>query len=265
MFDHNFSENNKTLLVLLLVILIFFITSLFIFTVVKIGNVVKEGQYIGAETKINRTIAVSGKGEVYAKPDIALVTFSVTTEDKTVARAMKINSNKMNAVLDAIKKQGVKSEDLKTTNFAIAPRYEWRKNTKLYPSGTRVLVGYDVSQSLQVKIRDMQKIGDIIQLATNAGANQVGNLYFTFNNPQQLKDQARGEAIKEARIKAKELSSQLGVGLVRIMNFSENKESIPRYYGLERAVAMPGGGETPQIETGQNKIESNVTITYEIR
>ena len=130
-----------------------------------------------------------------------------------------------------------------------------------------MLVGYEVTQSLEVKIRDMAKIGDILQGATDAGANQVGDLQLTVDKQDELKKQAREEAIKKAKARAQELASQLGIKLVRIVNFSEGV-SVPYYYDYALKEAAGMGGETapsPQIETGENKISVTVTITYEIR
>ena len=261
----NLREKNKILFTGLLIILAVFLLALTVSTIVGIQNKIKEGKYIGQEIETKNTITVSDKGEVYAKPDLALTDFSVITEKKTVAEAMSENAEKMNAVIDFIKEQGVEDKDLKTVNFNIYPRYEWYDTIQFYPQGKRVLVGYEVQQSLEVKIRDMEKIGDIIQGATDAGANQVGDLQFTIDNPDELKKQARGQAIEKAKNKAEELASQLGVKLVRITNFSESGV-IPYYYGFKKAVGMGGGEEAPapEIETGENKIEITVSITYEI-
>ena len=254
----NLKEKEKCLCATLLVILGIFLITLIISKAIDIRDKV---QITG------NTITVSDTGEIYAKPDLALTTFSVITEEKTVAEALSKNTRKMNTVIDFVKSQGVEEKDLKTTSFNIYPRYEWyeEKECLVYPcpTGKRVLVGYEVQQSLEVKIRDMAKIGDIIQGATDAGANQVGDLQFTIDKEDELKKQAREQAIEKAKTKAKELASQLGVNLVRISNFSESS-IIPYYYGLEKAAAMGASEEAPQIETGENKIEVNVTITYEI-
>jgi len=192
-----------------------------------------------------------------------LIDFSVVGEKKTVIEAMAENTKKMNSVIEAIKSQGVEEKDLKTTNFSISPRYEWYEKSEIYPAGKRVLVGYEVNQTLQVKIRDLTKIGNIIQVATKAGANQVGDLQFTIDKQDELKSQARKEAIEKAKVMAKEIAGQLGVKLVKITNFSENAIApIPYPYFMEKA--MSGGAETPQIQTGENKIEVQVSITYEI-
>ena len=261
----NLEEKNKILFTGLLIILTVFLLALTVYTVVVIQNKIKEGRYIGQEIESRNTITVFGKGEVYTRPDLAITIFSVVTEKKTVSEALSENTEKMNTIIDSMKEQGVEDKDLKTTSFNIYPRYDWYNETRFYPQGRRVLVGYEVRQSLQVKIRDMEKIGEIIQKATNAGANQVGDLQFTIDNEDEFKKQARGQAIEKAQDKAKELASQLGVRLVRIVNFSESGV-VPYYYGLEKIVGMGGSEETaaPTIETGENKIEVNVIITYEI-
>ena len=112
---------------------------------------------------------------------------------------------------------------------------------------------------------DMEKIGEIIEAATEAGANQVGDLEFTIDEPDEFKAQAREEAIKQAREKAEVIAKQLKVTLVRVTNFSETSQS-PRYdYSLALKEAVGGGNEeVPEIETGENKIEISVSVTYEI-
>lgn len=262
-------KEKKQLFVVLGVVLCLFLAALVVSTAVDVQNKIKEGKYIGREFEAQEVITVSGDGEIYAKPDLAIVDFSVVSEAKTVAPAMEDNTQKMNAVVEAMKSQGVESKDLKTTSFNISPRYEWYyPQTCLYPpcSQKRVLVGYEITQTLQVKIRDMAKIGDIIQKAANAGSNQTGDLQLTIDKQDELLKQAREQAIEKAKNKAKELASQLGVKLVRITNFSEGGASLFYPYLTEKMTGMEGVAEAPapQIETGQNKIAVTVSITYQI-
>jgi len=268
MENENFKNIKKVkiyLVACLAVVLTLFLITLIVSTIVGIQNKVKEGKYIGQGIETKSTIRVSDTGVIYAKPDLAIISFSVKNEAKTVDIAMKENVEQMNRIIDAIKKQGVESKDLKTTNFNIYPRYEYHEKKEIppyYPQGERVLVGYEIIQSLQVKIRDMEKIGKIIEGATTAGANQVGNLQFTIDKQDEFKKQAREQAINKAKTKAEELALQLGVNLVRIINFSETSV-LPRFYGLDEASGL-GGEKAPQIEIGENKIEVTVFITYEI-
>ncbi|MBI4101403.1 MAG: SIMPL domain-containing protein [Candidatus Nealsonbacteria bacterium] len=212
-------------------------------------------------------ITVSGTGEIFVAPDLAQTSFSVITEAKTVGEALKQNTEKMNAVVNFVKGQGVESKDLKTTSFNIFPRYEYQaieRDIYPYPPGKRVLVGYEVSQSLQVKIRDLTKVGAVLEGAAGAGANLIGDLQFTVDKEEELKKEARAKAIVDAKEKAAGLTSQLGVRLVRIVNFNESGGGIPIFFAKEAALPMAGGA-TSQIETGENKIQVQVSITYEIR
>ena len=256
-------QQNRELVRIFLIVLILFVIVLMVSTIVSIQNKVKEGRYIGQDIEIKNTIAVSGTGEVAAKPDLALVTFSVVTEGKTVAAALEENTRKMNAVIAQAKGQGVEEKDLKTTSFTIYPRYDYTRAPSPV-SGKRVLVGYEVRQSLQVKIRDLEKVGKMLQIAADAGANQVGDLQFTIDNQDELKKQARAQAIQKAKEQAKEIASQLDVRLVRIVDFQESR-IVPRFYALEaRALDADVGTSIPDIETGENEISVTVTLTYEI-
>jgi len=261
--DLKINENKFLLKSFSVVLILFlFISTIYIFT--SIQNKIKEGKYIGQDLESRNTISVSGIGEIYVKPDLAITSFSVVTEKKEIAEAMEENTQKMNTIINSIKEQGVEEKDLKTIGFNIYPRYEWYEKTLLYPNGKRVLVGYEIRQSLEVKIRDMGKIGTIIQKATDAGANQIGNLQFTIDQEEEFKKQARESAIKEAKEKAEELASQLGIKLVRIVNFNESKV-MPYFYDYKTATNIETIGEVaPQIEVGENKIKVTVNIIYEI-
>lgn len=263
---HKFAGKKKHLFISLIGILNILLIFLIVWIGVGINNRIKEGRYIGQDIEPRNTITVSDTGEVYTKPDLALVTLSVLSESKTVAEAMQDNTEKMNAVIEFVKNQGVEAKDLKTTSFNISPRYEWQEKGTCVPpcpSGRRVLVGYEVRQSLQVKIRNMEQIGNVLEGATDAGANEVGNLQFTVDNEEALKKQARDQAIEKTKNKARELALKLGVDLVKIISFSESGSS-PRFYAFDETPYGAGGEAAPKIETGENKIEVTVNITYEI-
>ncbi|MBI2042623.1 MAG: SIMPL domain-containing protein [Candidatus Nealsonbacteria bacterium] len=225
--------------------------------------------FVSKAPEVSNNISFTGTGEVFIKPDLALITFAVQNEATTVAEAMSENTKKMNAIIDATKNLGVDGKDLETTSFNISPRYEWLDLETCInypcPSGERILVGYEVYQSLRVKIRNLEKTGNIIQSATDMGATDVSGLQFSVDNEDELKNQARKMAIDEAKNKAKELSSQLGVNLNKIINFSESEFPAPVFlYGLEQISMGSGMPDVPRVETGENKIEVTVTITYEI-
>ena len=250
---------SKVFVISLIIVLVCFVV-LIAFGALKAINEFKRGKYIGQEFQRVNSVTVSATSEIYAKPDIGFVTLSVVTEAKTIAEAMTENTSKMNNVIGFVKEQGVEAKDLKTTNFSINPRYEYNRET-----GKRTLAGYEVDQSLQVKIRDLSKTGSILEGAAEFGANEVGNLQFTIDNEDALKAQAREGAIKKAKAKAEVLANQLGVNLIRITNFSE-REITPQPISYYKTMMMEGvgGAEVPEIETGENKISVTVSITYEI-
>jgi len=213
----------------------------------------------------NNQITVSGVGQMYVKPDLALENFSVKTEGKTVKEVMQENSQDMNEVMKAITDLGVLQKDIQTTNFNLYPRYEWTGETKIFPSGHRVLVGYEMTQTLKVKIKDLETIGKIIDAATQAGANQVGDLVFTIENPEVVKGQARLQAIEEAQKEAKSLAKQLGVRLGKIMSVDFGT-AMPQPIRMmaTKEIGVGSGASAPQIATGQNLIEVTANLTYRI-
>ncbi len=258
---HNHMKGKKKIFLVLLSVLIVFFIVLILSTAVDVVNKIKEGRYISQNVRIRNSIIVSETGEVYAKPDLAVITFTVVKEAKSVADAMDENSATMNNVIEAVKEQGVEDKDLKTTSFNISPRYEYSEGTY----GKRILVGYEVVQALQVKIRDLGKIGTIIERATSSGANEASDLQMTIDNQDELKKQAREQAITGAKVKAEELTSQLDVKLGKIVSFNESFYAPyydSRVYMMEEGIG--GAGVIPDIQTGENKISVSVVITYEI-
>jgi uncharacterized protein YggE len=214
------------------------------------------------------TITVAGKGEVVIKPDLATVSFGVTAENLDVSKAQTEATTKMNKIIDLLKTKGVAEKDIKTTNYNIYPRYDYVKSELAYYGGKQVLSAYVVSQTVEVKIRDIAKAGEILSGVGEFGVTDVSGLTFTVDDQDTVKDQARDLAITDAKAQAKVLAKGLGVRLVRITSFSENG-NYPIFYGMEKSAVMGMGGAdaapAPQLPAGENKITSNVSIIYEIR
>jgi uncharacterized protein YggE len=224
------------------------------------------------DNRIVNTITVSGKGEVVVIPDIATVSFGVTAENADVSKAQTESATKINKIMEFLKAKGIEAKDIKNINYSIYPRYDYTKVTQAYPyGGKQVLAGYTVSQTVEVKIHKdlLPKVGEILSGVGEFGVTDVSGLTFSVDKIDAEKNKARDEAIKDARAQAKVLADELGVKLVKITSFSENG-NYPMYYGMDSKVmaAAPmgmGGGVSPEIPTGENKITSSVVITYEIR
>lgn len=205
------------------------------------------------------TIVVDGDGKVIAMPDLATINLGVQTEKAEVAAAQKENTEKMNKIIDAIKAQGIKPADIQTTNYQINPQYDYR-------DGSTKLRGYIVTQNLTLNVRDLSKLGRILEIAGSMGANQVGGLNFTVDKPEMLKNSARDKAISDAKAKAESLAKSLGVRLGAIRSFNEAGISPPILYSKMEAYGVGGGDmPAPSIEQGSLEINSHVTIVYEIK
>lgn len=233
----------------------------------------KSMRYIGSGVSASNTITVSGEGEVSAVPDTA--TFSVTIQERaqTVAAAQEVATKRSNDVVDFLKEEDIDDKDIQTADYSIYPEYEYRETSSegMYRPGKQVLVGYNVSQTITVKVRDTEKAGDILSGVGELGVSQVSGLSFTIDDEDQLKNDARDEAIAQAKEKAEALADSLGVDVVRVVGFSEDG-SYPQPYAygrggvaMDMAVAQEAKSSAPALPTGENKIYSNVTITYEIR
>lgn len=225
------------------------------------------------------TISFSGEGKVFAKPDIAVVSFSILTEAKTSKVAQDQNSEKSKKVVDFLKSQDIDEKDIKTTGYNVYPQYSYPRSlplgveTQNYPesypeyyNSNPKITGYQVNQSFEVKVKDLEKISTVLDGLVIAGANQVNQLGFKVDKEEELKDQARELAIKDAKEKASTLKKQLGIRLGKIVNYNEGGY-YPQPYFLEAKVTdgRGGGMDGPSVPAGENEIVVNVTITYQIK
>jgi uncharacterized protein YggE len=250
--------------------------------------------YIGAGIQPTNTISVSGTGDAYAIPDVATFSFTVNDTEKVVADAQTKVTTKINAAMTAVEGQGVDKKDIQTTYYSINPHYEYQNAvcpmsagvsnsssasggssssgvmipaTPIYcPPGKSVITGYDVSESVSVKLRDTTKAGTLLVALGTLGVTDLNGPSFDVDNPDAVQSQARTIAIADAQSKAKVLAEQLGVQLVRIVSFSDDNGSYPQpvMYAMNASVGATKAAAVPDISTGQQKVTDNVTITYEI-
>ncbi len=252
-----------------------------VFLALQSLNTLKEFSYIGSGVTATNIITVSGKGSVFSVPDTGSFSFSVTEDGKTVKEAQDKESTKINAIIDAVKGMGVDEKDIQTVGYNSNPTYEYSNSacpasppssggvyTPVYcPPGKQVLTGYEVSQTISVKIRKTDTAGDILTKVGSLGATNISGLDFVTDDIDSVQAEARDKAIQDAKAKAKVLAKSLGVSLVRIVSFNENGNYPgPIMYAMAagKTVSMDAS-VPPQVPVGQNEIVSNVTITYEVR
>jgi hypothetical protein len=220
----------------------------------------------GDDTYPSNVISVTGEGEAVAVPDVAEFTFSVNEKGESVEVAQTGATNKMNAAIDFLKKNGVEEKDIKTTGYNAYPQYQYTTCTGMVCVNEQKLIGYEVSQTISVTVRDTAKAGELLSGVGKTGITNVSGLSFKVDDPEKFKKEARLMAIEKAKAQAEVLAEGLGVKLKGVVSFSE--DSGPYGYGMggdgmmakESAVSS-----APQIPSGEEKITSKVYVTYEIR
>jgi uncharacterized protein YggE len=221
------------------------------------------------------SITVSGNGEVFAVPDVAQFSFTITKDAKTMADAQKQVSDLGNGLIEKLKAAGIQEKDIKTEGFNAYPKYETAKMdtrpcspTYCPPSnGDQIIVGYTVSHTYSVKVRNLEKSSDIAKLLTDANVSSVNGPDFTIADIDSVKNDARDKAIVDAKAQAKVLAQQLGVRLGDIIDFQvvdNGSYPMPMYAKSAMAAADSAGTPTPNIEPGQSDIKVQVQITYRI-
>lgn len=247
----------------------FIITLLAIIGVFVVGELAYKFQTLPQNAP--REVYVSGEGKAYGKPDVAIINLGAHTEATKSQDAVNQNNKIMDAVVKSIKELGVEDKDIQTTFYNLTPNYEYEApalNRELYPpySGKRIISGYSLDQQIQVKIRNFDKINEILDKATSEGANTVSQLQFTIDDMEKLKSQAREKAINRAKEKANSLLSQAGLRSMQIVNVSEGYMPGPGpFLRQEYAKAADESSVAPQIQTGQLEVYSTVTLTYRVR
>jgi uncharacterized protein YggE len=206
------------------------------------------------------TFDVEGTGKVSAIPDVAEVNLGIEVRRRTVFEAQKEANEKINKITEAVKKLGIEERYIKTVNYSVYPQYDFKEG--------RSVTGYNVNVSLQIKVKNFEKINAVIDAATSLGANQVGGLNFTIDDKklEDLKMQARKQAIEEAKKKAKEIAALAGIRLGKIVNVSENSTS-PYFPQSLKQMQMGMGGSDQETQTnilpGESEITVSVTLSYE--
>jgi uncharacterized protein YggE len=230
-----------------------------------------------------RTFSVTGEGKVVAKPDIIQFSFSIIDEGGQDLTALQTqNDTKTKKITDFVKAQGVDVKDIQSTGYSVSPRYQNSScgffgapsvGTGVVAQPVRIcpppaIVGYTITSSYSVKVRDFTKANDILAGVVTAGANNVSQLSFQIDDPAKLRDQARALAVTQARARASALAKSGGFSVGRLVSVDD--QSQPMYaYGVGGAADMKVSNAViaptaPSIEPGSQKVDVNVTLRYEI-
>jgi uncharacterized protein YggE len=203
---------------------------------------------------LDKLVTVTGQATVSVAPDVAEIRIGVTSHGKNAREASEANAKQMTAVMAAIKDRGISERDMQTSRLSLQPQYDPNK------AGPARLLGFQVTNQLTVKIRDIDKLPSILDHAIAAGANEMSGIEFEVSGESKLLDQARDAAIADARRKAELYAKAAGATLGRVVAITEEgAPSPPRPFAGMRA----GAGAVP-VAPGEQTLRAVVTVSYEL-
>jgi uncharacterized protein len=212
------------------------------------------------------TLSMSAEGKVTAKPDLATVNVGVVSVEKTAKEAQDENTKSTNKIIDTVKKLGIPEADIVTSNFSVYPNYT-------YDGRQNEINGYQATQTLTIKVRKVDQstdtLGKILSQSVDNGSNQIQGVYFSFDDPDNLRQQARKLAIDKAKQKAMDLAAASGLRLGKVVTISESSgyTPYPIAYPTEADKGFGGGvaSPTPQIQPGSQDVTAQMTVVFEIK
>jgi uncharacterized protein len=213
------------------------------------------------DAKLPRTLSLVGHGEVHATPDRAVITMGVASFAATAQEALAANTKSMNDLMATLKAAGIENKDIMTNNFSVNPRLDYSQNNGQPPKVT----GYDVNNTVMVTLRKIDSIGDVLDKAVTSGSNQINGISFGIANPEAAMDEARKEAVKDAKRKADLYAGASGVSLGNLISLSEGAGYQPPQPMMMQAKTMSSDAGNVPIAQGEQVIAIDVNITWEIK
>jgi uncharacterized protein YggE len=206
------------------------------------------------------TLTVTAEASVDAAPDVANVSAGVVTQAPDAAAALAANSARMKEVVQALRSAGVEARDIQTSQLGLQPQYRYREGQ------APLITGYQATNSVSVRLRDLARIGPVLDTLVKVGANSISGPSFMIDRPEPLLDRARSEAVKAARARADLIASAAGVEVVRVLSIREGAAFDPEPRPMMRAMAMESApAPAPPVEAGETRLRAQVTVTFEIR
>lgn len=215
-----------------------------------------------AERVKRPSISVTGRGEISAKPDVAVITVGVVSHAATASQAAKDNGAITTRLMTALTERGVAEKDVQTTNLSVAPRYnqpnprQAAENAEFIPR----IIGYEVVNDVRVVARKLDQVGALLDDVLNAGANQVSGVAFQVEHPEKLMDEARKRAMADAKRKATLLADEAGVRVGPPRSIEE-ADGQPRFYGLN---VMAAPAPRLPVAPGEEKYSVTVSVVYSL-
>lgn len=204
-----------------------------------------------------KTITATGEGAIKVIPDMASVTVGVLSEHKELIKAQDDNANKMNAVINSLTDLGIKKEDIKTTGYNISPKYDWDKATS-----KSVLVGYTVSNTIEVIINDITQSGIVLDKVVANGSNNIHGIRFGVKDETTLYNQALELAVKDAKAKALAMGKGLNITNIEPLHITEASNRYVPIYAEKNMIMDAVNRESTPISLGELDVTASVTVEF---
>ena len=204
-------------------------------------------------------LSVSAEASAKRVPDVATISTGVVTQAADANAAMRANAVQMDKVMAAIRAAGIGERDVQTSGINLNPQYKYVENAP--PS----IVGYQASNTVNVKVRDLSKLGKVLDAFVEQGANQVNGPSFEVDKPDEAYDEARVAALKKAQARAQTYADALGLKVRRIISIGEGGASFPRPMPMLRAMAADAGfAKETAISPGESTLSVNIEVVFEL-
>lgn len=212
-----------------------------------------------AEADKARTIVVTGAGEATKAPDMAFLTLGVEADGATASEALRKNSAQMEATIKTLRDAGVDKKDIQTSSLSVGARYDYSREGQ-----APRLIGYQATNTVSVKLRNLDKAGGVIDKAVASGSNRLDSISFGFADPKPLLNDARRAAVADARERAGLYAEAAGVALGEVLQISDSFTHSPGPIPV-MARADFAKAEAVPVAAGEQTIGASVTIIYAIK
>ncbi|WP_308366991.1 MULTISPECIES: SIMPL domain-containing protein [unclassified Microbulbifer] len=203
-------------------------------------------------------LSVSSRAEASRVPDVANISAGVVTEDVDSEKALRKNAEEMEKLMAAIKKAGIADKDVQTSGINLSPRYQYHQNRK--PE----ITGYQASNTVNIKVRDIDRLGKVLDAMAAEGANQIHGPSFEIGEPEPVYDEARRKALKQAQARAETYADALGMKVRRILSISENGSDGPPRPMMRMEMATAKADTTTPVAPGETTLAVNLDLMFEL-
>lgn len=204
-------------------------------------------------------LSVSAEGKVQGRPDMATISLGVQTEAQTAQAAVQANATRMTSLIAALRRAGIAERDIQTSNVSVNPQQQYRENQP------PLVTGYQANNTVTAKIRNVDNVGRVIDASVAAGGNTVNGVSFSYQNPDAQIDNARRDAIREARRRADLYASALNMHVVRIVAIQEGGGYSPPFPVPMMARNMAAAQDATPVQVGEIETTASVNVTFELR